>query len=255
MWSLLDHERRPGIYFLLYHKVTGELDIEIDLPWHTFRRQMEFLGRTGRVVSYERAIALLNGEAGLRHDMYVLTFDDGFRDFYTHAFPLLQQLTLPAMLFVSTAFVEDRRPCILSTPPSRLVEPVTWEMLREMTASGLVSLGAHGHEHAVLPDCAPAALRRELARPQQLCEERLGTPLRDFAYPRGRHDARVRQSVAARYRSAAAGGFGKATPEGFDPYVLPRVPVLRRDGWAFFRAKLRGWLEQERRAYASRRPE
>ena len=90
-----------GIYFLIYHKVSGELPLELDLPFDLFRRQMEFLHRTRSVVPYDEAVARLRRREDLAHDQFVLTFDDGYGDFWTHAAPVLHDFQLPATVFIT----------------------------------------------------------------------------------------------------------------------------------------------------------
>jgi len=132
-----------------YHRVDGTLGLELDLDAGLFARQIEYLAATGKVISYEQAVArLARGERG--GPAYVLTFDDGYEDFYTRVFPLLKAYALPAMLFVTTGFVEERVAYPLLAAPGTQVAPVTWDMLGEMAASGLVTLGAHTHTHPVL---------------------------------------------------------------------------------------------------------
>jgi len=248
LWSLAAHTRQPGVYFLLYHKVSGNLPIGIDLPHALFRRQMTHLARVGRVVSYDAALETLRTGRAPARDLFVLTFDDGYRDFYTHAFPVLQALRLPSTLFVTTRFVDEGVPCVMSRPPDPPPLPVTWSMLREMHASGLLTVAAHTHTHAELPGQSPARIRDELVRPRALIEERVGASVRHFAYPRAVWDEVVEAEVRAVYASAAIAGWRKTTAAAFDAYRIRRLPILRRDGWLYFRAKLRGWLEQEERA-------
>jgi peptidoglycan/xylan/chitin deacetylase (PgdA/CDA1 family) len=248
LWSLAAHTRQPGVYFLLYHKVSGELPIGIDLPYKLFRRQMEYLANRGRVISYDAALDILGTAQAPARDLFVLTFDDGYRDFYTHAFPVLEALRLPAALFVTTRFVDEGVPCVMSRPPEDPLLPVTWSMLREMHTSGLVTIAAHTHTHSELPGQSPARIRDELIRPRALIEDRVGVTARHFAYPRAVWDPMTEAAVRAVYASAAIAGWRKTTAGTFDPYRIRRLPILTRDGWLYFRAKLRGWLEQEERA-------
>jgi len=210
------------------------------------------LAATGKVISYEQAVArLARGERG--GPAYVLTFDDGYEDFYTRVFPLLKAYALPAMLFVTTGFVEERVAYPLLAAPGTQVAPVTWDMLGEMAASGLVTLGAHTHTHPVLVGQPADRVEEEMAGPLSLFERRLGLRPRHFAYPRAEWDAAAREAAARYYETAAAGGGYRATAQGFDRYAIPRLPIRRSDGWLFFRAKLAGWLDGEERVYAGLR--
>ena len=236
--------------FLIYHRVDGTLPLELDMPPDLFRRQVAFLHATQRVIPYEVALKALE-EGGPDPDSgYVLTFDDGYVDFYTIVFPLLQEYSLPAILFVTTGFVEEGKPYPLLSRPGAAVQPVTWDMLGEMAETGLVTLGAHTHTHPVLTAMTSRQIEEELAKPLELFERRLGLRPAHFAYPRAVANADVRARVVRYYDSAVGGGGRMATATGFDRYRIPRIPIRRSDGWHFFRAKLLGLLEAEEPTYA-----
>jgi peptidoglycan/xylan/chitin deacetylase (PgdA/CDA1 family) len=247
--------RRPGlgsphgVWFLIYHKTGGQLPLDIDLPVPLLRRQLAFLAQTGRVVAYERALELLANGCPPDDDLYVLTFDDGYQDFYDRVFPLLTGFGLPAILFVTTGFVEDD--CSPLTDSQHAVEAVTWEMLGEMQASGLVTVGAHAHSHRTLVGLLPDGVTEELVQSMALFRKRLGQVPEHFAYPRGLWDEEVERQVKGMYRSAVIGGGEKAVASEFDRYRIPRIPIRRSDGWFFFQAKVRGWLAAEERVYSA----
>lgn len=239
-----------GYSFLIYHSVAGNLNLELDLPISLFRRQMNFLARTGLVVHYDDAIEMLHSKNVVAQNAFVLTFDDGFANFYTQVFPILQELHIPATLFVTTGFVEDGIPYPISRHTSLLnARPVTWDMLNEMLQSGLVTLGAHTHTHIDLSSSPEDQVIEELARPKELFRQRLGLEVRHFAYPKARWNQAVESLVVQHYVSAAIGGGRKATPHRFNPYRIHRIPIRRSDGWFFFQAKTRGSLAGEEDLY------
>lgn len=242
---------QPGCSFLIYHSVAGDLDFELDLPIALFRRQLEFLARTGCVVSYDDALQSLRSKPQTETDAVVLTFDDGFANFYTHVFPMLREFNLPATLFVTTGFVETGIPYPLLHHTSGVeIKPVTWEMLGEMASSGLVTIGAHTHTHVYFDNEPADKVIEELAIPQELFHQRLGLDVRHFAYPKALWNSAVEKLVANYYATAVIGGGCKATPNGFNPYRIPRVPIRCSDGWFFFLAKLRGYLAGEEGLYS-----
>ena len=243
------HDTRPGVYFLLYHKVAGELSFEMDLPFTLFRRQMEYLASTGRILSYESALGLLQNSEPRAQTSFVLTFDDGFSDLYSHAFPLLQSLQIPFTVFITTGFIEEKRPYVLSRLPSTPPGPLSWKMLEKMLATGLVTIGAHTHTHPELTGCSDDELQFELNFPRELIRDRLGIPVDHFAYPRARWDERVENFVKPVYRTAAIAGWKRVKKDNHDPYRIERVPILKRDGWLLFLAKTFGWMEKEERLY------
>ncbi|MDQ7827858.1 MAG: polysaccharide deacetylase family protein [Armatimonadota bacterium] len=246
-YGLAFGERRPGIVILVYHRVGGGTRREIDLPVETFARQVAYLAARCRVVSLEEALALGRNGATPPGDVLVLTFDDGYRETYDHVFPILHRYRLPATVYVATAYVEQGRPFDFGVQrwadaPGR---PLTWSQLREMTSSGLITVGSHTHTHADLSVVPLPAVREELRRSQELIEERLGQPVRHFAYPWGRWRPEVRGVVGERFQSAVRGGCGKNPYGALDPLALWRQPVQRSDGLWFFRARLRSYLDGE----------
>lgn len=236
-------KRADGMSFLIYHRVAGALALELDISPTLFRRQMEWLSKARQVLAYDEAVARLrDGCAGTG---VVLTFDDGYRDFYTTVFPLLREFDLRAILFVTTGFVEDGTPYPLMSARGVDAPPVTWDMLGEMAESGIVMLGAHTHTHPVLVGQPPNRVAEELERPLDLFRQRLGLRPVHFAYPKAIWNREVEATVACYYATAVVGGGAAAVPAGFHAYRIPRVPVRRSDGWWFFRAKLNGWLAGE----------
>lgn len=74
------------------------------------RRLFELIARHYDFISLDEALAALSGAGRLRRDGVVLTFDDGYRDFYDNALPLLRAYSLPATIFVPTALIGKRAP-------------------------------------------------------------------------------------------------------------------------------------------------
>jgi peptidoglycan/xylan/chitin deacetylase (PgdA/CDA1 family) len=98
---------------LLYHDIgTGDnafiRDLRASVPSESFKQQMRFLKKHYRVISVDDYLCKV--EQGVRFSReVVITFDDGFRSNYLHAFPLLKQLALPATIFLATDFVGNKK--------------------------------------------------------------------------------------------------------------------------------------------------
>lgn len=233
-----------GIRFLVYHKVDGSSNLELNLSPQLFERHLKFLALTGSVITYERALHLLQEDVPLDRSFYVLTFDDGYQDFYTIAFPLLRLFQLPATVFVTTGFTDTGKTYPLQRI-NRVEQPASWEMLSEMCESGLVTIGGHTHTHPLMTGLTRDRIEEELTYPLQLFKDKLGIHVQHFAYPEAVWSVEVDELVRKHYRSAVVGGGRTAQPCQFDPFRIPRIPVRRSDGWWFFRAKAQGWLENE----------
>src|SRR5579875_3538608 len=100
----------PGVVVLIYHRVGRRSSLQVDLPTPLFAEQMARLAATARVVSLDRALALLEGDPPSGPPPVVVTFDDGTADFLDEALPVLATHRLPATLYVATDFIERGRP-------------------------------------------------------------------------------------------------------------------------------------------------
>lgn len=124
--------------------------------------------------------------------------------------------------------------------------PMTWEQVLEMEKSGLVSYGAHTMHHPVLAYVADKQeLRQEIMECRQVLEERLGHPIRTFAYPIGksRHigDEVVSIVKEAGYQWAVT-TFEDMNTDQTDHYLLRRLPGDLDQHWLIMASELVGLL-------------
>ncbi len=227
--------RGPGDFvILLYHRV-GAGRREIDLPVDLFERQLAALLQGGRVLSLDEAVQ--EGSPG----GVVLTFDDGYRDFHEHVLPLLERARVPATLFLATGLLTDG-----ASPTS---EALGWSQVEEAVSTGLVTIGAHTHDHVDLSRVGARVAEDELRRSKGLIEDRLGLPCRHFAYPRAVGSPAADRAVRALFQTAARDSWRTNRRGQIDLHRLGRTPVLRSDGRVFFRMKVAGRLDSEAVVY------
>lgn len=227
-----------GATLLIYHRVGGGTTNELDLPVSSFRRQLDLL-EGHEVLSLDAALDRL--EAGDARPSVVLTFDDGFADVYHHAWPLLRERGLPFTIYLATAYMGEVMQWEGATAKGVPGRGLSWDQIRKMQDSGLLTLGNHTHTHvrphllteAELDACNEAVFRRCGVRPQH------------FTYPWGIPVPAMESALRVRFRSASTGELGRNLP-GQDFMRLNRVPVRRTDPEAFFAAKLGGDLLPER---------
>jgi peptidoglycan/xylan/chitin deacetylase (PgdA/CDA1 family) len=106
---------RPRIHVVGYHRVVdrviddGPVSPSLCVSTETFRNQMRQVKRDFRVLSLEEAMAAICGDLELDRDACAVTFDDGYRDVYTRAAPILAELKIPAAVFVPSGYVGTRR--------------------------------------------------------------------------------------------------------------------------------------------------
>jgi peptidoglycan/xylan/chitin deacetylase (PgdA/CDA1 family) len=228
----LTARRRPGdVVILLYHRV-GSGGSEIELPSEVFERHLEQLVDHGSVLSLEDAVAGRNGGG------VVVTFDDGYRDFYDVALPLLVKHRVPAVLYLATGLVEGG-----DLAPS--AGGLTWTQLSEAMDTGLVTVGSHTHGHIDLSHTSEAVAEDEMRRSKDLIEDHLAAPCSHFAYPWAVSSAASDRAARRHFRTVALDAWSTNRSGRIDPYRLGRVPILRSDGHFFFRRKVRGQLDTE----------
>ncbi len=204
-------------------RIGAGLSVNPDL----FARQMAYLADAGYTpVTLADVYAAWTAGQPLPPKPVVLTFDDGYRDFYTAAYPVLKGRGFKATVYVIVDFLD--RPAYL-----------TWDMLANLLAEGLVTVGSHTLTHVDLSTAPAERVRREIFESKQRLEGRLGIPVTDFSYPSGRYNGAVVGLVdAAGYRTAVTTRPGNILRLE-ERLTLPRVRVDGREGLAEFITKLR----------------
>ncbi|MBP7964152.1 MAG: polysaccharide deacetylase family protein [Caldilineaceae bacterium] len=143
----------------------------------------------------------------------ILTFDDGYRDNYENAFPLLKEHGMVATFFISTDFTDEQRPLYM-----------TWEMLREMRDAGM-TIGSHGRNHVSLKNKDVDYLVWQALGSSQTIEFELGEAPRFMSYPAGEYDDLTRQIFHEANYWAGLTTIQGATHHSDDLFQLHRVRV------------------------------
>ena len=108
----------------------------------------------------------------------ILTFDDGYEDFYTNVLPILKKYNLKANLYVITNSINKK-------------DYLSEEQLKEIADSKLVSIGSHTHNHNVLKDLSEEQIEYELKTSKEILEKIINKKVRTISYPTGAYDDRV----------------------------------------------------------------
>jgi peptidoglycan/xylan/chitin deacetylase (PgdA/CDA1 family) len=187
----------------------------------------------------------------------VLTFDDGFADFHTEAFPILQKHGATATVFLPTGFISD---------PGRGFKNkkcLNWDEVRDLAASG-IEFGSHTVTHPILSKLHWELVESEIKESKKNIEDNIGTQVESFSYPYAFPEEN-KQFVRSLKNLLQGTGYtyGVTTKIGIsgekeDPFFLKRIPVNDCDDIRFLEAKIKGaydWIYQIQRLYKNlRRP-
>ncbi len=227
--------------FLCYHSIAEGGPPFLSLSPELFERQLAALGRRGWAPGGRPTLDALASGRRLSTPQVFLTFDDGYVDNFTSAFPLLREYGWPAIVFVLPDLVD--RQAAFAWPEVKghaaaypqIMRSLSWPMVEEMAAAG-IEFGSHTCSHAHLTRLGDEGLRQELHDSRSRVRERLGR-CDVLAYPFGEWDARVADAAAAAgYRFAFSVRNDRGQPD--DILSIPRVAVDHRDDGARFSLKL-----------------
>jgi peptidoglycan/xylan/chitin deacetylase (PgdA/CDA1 family) len=250
----LGTQKECGLYVLIYHRVGANMEQEMDLPTSRFAAQMAHLKEHREVVKLSQGLERLASGVPWQRDAVAVTFDDGYADVAVNAFPILEQLGIPATIFLPTAFMEGEIEAPIragAATRGRRPEAMTWADVERMRTSGLIDIGSHSHTHRDFNNLTAKQASEECERSRDIIAQRTGTSPEVFAYPRAvvAHDG----VVAGYYRFAVGAQGLKATTSRLFAMRVPRIPVRETDGMYFFKRRLAGMRPLEDNLYARMR--
>lgn len=321
---VLRRYHRGHALVLCYHGVVSE---EASPPRWTevtrarFRAHMTFLRARYRILPLLDLVESLRRGDSLPAYAAAVTFDDGYRNNFTCAFPVLRELGIPATIFLTTGFLDDGCPLwtdrltlalehtreaavevtgrvlSLRAPGERrearavlaahlkalpsaekcrqldalerrlgvsapavpaAMQPLAWDEVRTMQASGLVSFGSHTVTHEIVSRLSATAKAREIAHSVRRVHEETDQPCRLFAYPNGEpgdFDEESRRLLAATSVVGAVTTVPGLVVRTADVWELPRVLVGADAGRAKFDLLSSGLLAAVGHRQAAKRTE
>ena len=209
---------------LMYHYTSlppaGADAIRMDLSVtpSLFEAHLAYLRYAGyETISLEQLAYALSQQGSLPEKPVVLTFDDGYRDNYENAFPLLRKYGYTGTFFPITQPIDQNHESYL-----------TWDMVVEMYKAGM-EFGSHSYRHSDLTGRDADFLVYEILGSKEAIEARIGQPVRFFSYPAGHYDeATIKVVASANFWGAVTTQWG--VDQSFDKrFELVRLRVRGND--------------------------
>ena len=210
---------------LSYQDFAEKCEAPHSTPRKIFIHQMNYLKENGyRVISLKELLGFLEYKHGIPEKSVVLTVDDGYRSFYTIAYPILREYGFRATVFISTDFMRKSK------------NRVTWNQLKKIKADGFeVGSGCVSRTDLTKKkekEREKAYFKRienELVRSKKIIDRKLGQKTIHLAFPYGGYNQRILQlSEGAGYKIGLSVRKG-SNPFFADPLSLKRNRIIHRD--------------------------
>ena len=218
--SVMPHSMKIAI--LTYHSIDNSGSV-LSTSHRIFAEQMRIMYEQGlKVVSLGEIQRVLDGAASPEH-LVAITFDDGFRNVYELALPVLKSYGFTATVFLVTDYC-DRTNAWPGLPLSiERRSLLRWSEIREMSEAGIV-FGSHTLTHPDLRIMTKRDAENELVGSKKAIEDAIGCAVNVFAYPYGVFDNFIRCLASRHFSLACSVTLGFATSSS-DPFALERLDM------------------------------
>ncbi|MBX0329219.1 polysaccharide deacetylase family protein, partial [Oscillochloris sp. ZM17-4] len=217
--------QRPYVPILMYHYVrtvdpgVDPLGYGLSVTPAQLAAQLDWLRRAGYDTVQMSALAgCIRGESPCPARAVALTFDDGYMDAYTDAFPLLQQYGVTATFYIVSGFVGHDA-------------YMGWGEIRALRDAGM-EIGAHSISHIDLTTLSHDENVDQIGRSGAEIAAQLGAPVRSFCYPAGQFNAEIAAITRERGYTSATTTIQQGPQD--DPFALPRLRIygdMSQDGF------------------------
>jgi len=218
------------VIILTYHSVGSNDDFYTVTP-EAFSRQMEYLRNNYSIVPLSEVVDFAKGTKEMPRRSVSITFDDGYRDFYSNVYPYFRKYELPATVFVTTGYVGKEWAF-----NEYGLEMLTWDEIEEISINN-IEIGAHTVTHPSLKKENRWKAEYEIIESKREIETRLKKRVRFFSYPFGRYTDQVSEILKNSDFEAAVGGRG-TVHKGSCLFPLNRVQIDRSVSFLQFKARL-----------------
>lgn len=237
---MIIHRIRRKIY-KAFHPIVGEIwmlhrvveqrsdvpeqrELEVTPDWLE-QKILEYKSKGYSFISIDNLTTLNTQHSTLNTKKWVcITFDDGYRDNYTLAYPMLKRLNVPFTVYVTTGFIENQM-SMWWYPNEQL--GISTDELKALDNDPLCTIGAHTVSHPKLDALSRKQQYQEIAESKQTLETLLGHEVRHFSFPHGAHNDNVLAICSETGFQTVVQSWGGPLRCGEHPCSLPRINMMQ----------------------------
>ena len=234
---IIGHLKRK--IYKVFHPVVGEIwmlhrvveqrsdvpeqrELEVTPDWLE-QKILEYKSKGYSFISIDNLTTLNTKHSTLNTKKWVcITFDDGYRDNFSFAYPMLKRLNVPFTVYVTTGFIDNKLP-MWWYPNEQL--GLSTEELKALDADPLCTIGAHTVNHPKLDTMTREQQYQEVAESKQILEALLGHEINHFSFPHGAHNDDTLAICHELGFETVVQSWGGPLRRGENPYPLPRINI------------------------------
>ena len=205
-----------GIIALMYHRFNENKYPSTNIRNEVFIEQLNEVKKSGidfiDINQFKKLI-----KTKLEKNYLLLTIDDGFESFYLNAWPILKNRKIPFVLFLSTREIGKHG-------------YMTWNQIKEILESDLVTIGNHSHSHEYLIDWQDERIESDINESIKIFENNIGYSPKIFSYPFGEYSTSLKKIISNLNFEFAFGQHSGAIDPTKDFLELPRFPINEKYG-------------------------
>ena len=200
----------------MYHRFDENKYPSTNIRMEVFKEHLEEIKNLNlEFISFQKFEKIVNNK--IDKNYLLLTIDDAFSSFYLNAWPIIKKNKIPIILFVSTREVGK-------------YGYMTWDQIREIAASDLVTIGNHSHSHEYLIDWDKKKIKEDLDLAIKIFNKELGYSPNLFSYPFGEYSNILKKIVADLNFKFAFGQHSGVIDLSKSFLELPRFPINEKYG-------------------------
>lgn len=222
-------DKNSYVTILVFHESNVGENNSMSISPDKLKSQLKALQKSDySFITDSDLLAYIHDWKDIPDNSIIIHFDDGYESFYKNAFPILKEMNIPSSMYLVGKTVKEKT----SDSESYQTPHLSWEQIREMQDTGLVSFQSHTMDmhfkdgvyqqpDEIYEDYVQR-IYKDFNDSKQLIEQKLGTPVISVAYPSGAYNDFVDAVAAAYYPMTMTMDHG-IEKGNFDPYKIRRI--------------------------------